>query len=100
MFEPFDDKGKIYTQVISKSPIKVILQTAFHRIIGYIHVRIGERMKDELDTAVYFLAVTDAVVFDPTGSTQLFNTNFMAVNRNQIVWAIPEDDLESELREN
>jgi len=100
MFEPFDDKGKIYTQVISKSPIKVILQTAFHRIIGYIHVRIGERMKDELDTAVYFLAVTDAVVFDPTGSTQLFKTNFMAVNRNQIVWAIPEDDLDSELKEN
>ncbi|HWR67229.1 MAG TPA: hypothetical protein VN364_14010 [Bellilinea sp.] len=100
MLEPFDDKGKIYTQVITKSPIKVILQTAFHRIHGYIHVRIGERLKDELDTAVNFLAVTDAVVFDLTGNTQLFKTNFMAVNRNQIVWVIPEDDLESAMREN
>lgn len=100
MFESFDDKGKIYTQVINKSLIKVILQTAFHRIHGYMHVRIGERLKDELDTAVNFLAVTDAVVFDPTGNTQLFKTNFMAVNRNQIVWVIPEDDLESAMREN
>jgi hypothetical protein len=100
MFEPFDDKGKIYTQVITKSPIKVILQTAFHRIHGFMHVRIGERLKDELDTAVNFLAVTDAVVFDLTGDMELFKTNFMAVNRNQIVWVIPEDDLESALREN
>lgn len=99
MFESFDDKGKIYTQVITKSLIKVILQTAFHRIHGYMHVRIGERLKDELDTAVNFLAVTDAVVFDLTGNTQLFKTNFMAVNRNQIVWVIPEDDLESAMRE-
>ena len=100
MFEPFDDKGKIYTQVISKSPIKIILQTAFHRVHGIIHVRIDGRLKDELDEAVNFLAITDAVVFDPTGNTQLFKTNFMAVNRKQIVWVIPEDDLESAMREN
>lgn len=99
MFESFDDKGKIYTQVISKSPIKVILLTAFHRIHGIIHVRIDGRLKDELDAAVNFLAVTDAVVFDSTGNTQLFKTDFMAVNRNQIVWVIPEDDMESAMRE-
>ncbi|MRS05285.1 hypothetical protein EG832_19030 [bacterium] len=100
MFESFDDKGKIYTQVISKSPNKVILQTAFHRIHGIIHVRIDGRLKDELDTAVNFLAITDAVVFDPTGRTQLFKTSFMAVNHNQIIWVIPEDDLEDETGEN
>lgn len=99
MFESFDDKGKIYTQVITKSSIKVILQTGGHRIHGYMHVRIGERLKDELDTTINFLAVTDAVVFDSTGNTQLFKTNFMAVNRNQIVWVIPEGDLESAMRE-
>lgn len=96
MFETFEDKGKIYTQVITKSLIKVILQTAFHHIHGFMHVRIGERLKDELDTAVQFLAVTDAEVFDTTGATLLFRTNFMAVNRNQIIWVIPEDDLEDE----
>jgi len=99
MFEPFDDKGKIYTQVISKSPIKVILQTEFNRIQGIIHVRIDGRLKDELDAAVNFLAVTDAAVFDSTGNTELFKTKFMAVNRKQIVWVIPEDDLESAMRE-
>ncbi|HEY4693667.1 MAG TPA: hypothetical protein VIH16_09535 [Bellilinea sp.] len=99
MLETFEDKGKIYTQVITKSTIKVILQTAFHRIHGNMHVRIGERLKDELDAAVQFLAVTDAEVFEPTGTTQLFKTNFMAVNRNQIIWVIPEDDLDNALRE-
>ncbi len=100
MLDNFDDKGKIYTQVITKATIKVILQTAFHRIHGNIHVRIGERLKDELDSAVHFLAVTEAEVFEPTGTTQLFKTNFMAVNRYQIIWVIPEDDLEAETGEN
>ena len=93
MFDTFEGKGKIYTQVITKSPIKVIMQTTMHQIHGMMHVRVGDRVKDELDTADHFLAVTDAELFDISGTNLMFKTNFLAVNLNQIIWVIPEKEL-------
>ncbi|MHB0987836.1 MAG: DUF6812 domain-containing protein [Bellilinea sp.] len=96
MFDTFEGKGKIYTQVITKSPIKIVLQTTTHRIHGMMHVRVGDRVKDELDTADHFLAVTNAELFDISGTNLMFKTNFLAVNLNQIIWVIPEKDLLNE----
>ncbi|MFA5836783.1 MAG: hypothetical protein WC837_07495 [Bellilinea sp.] len=93
MFDTFEGKGKIYTQVITKSPIKIIMQTTMHQIHGMMHVRVGDRVKDELDTADHFLAVTDAELFDISGANLMFKTNFLAVNLNQIIWVIPEKEL-------
>ncbi|MHB8112809.1 MAG: DUF6812 domain-containing protein [Bellilinea sp.] len=93
MFDTFEGKGKIYTQVITKSPIKVIMQTTMHQIHGMMHVRVGDRVKDELDTADHFLAVTNAELFDISGTNLMFKTNFLAVNLNQIIWVIPEKEL-------
>ena len=96
MFDTFEEKGKIYTQVITKSPIKIVMQTVLHRIHGLMHVRVGDRLKDELDSAVHFLAVTDAEVYDVNGSDLIFKTSFLAVNFNQIIWVIPEVEIASE----
>lgn len=96
MFDTFEGKGKIYTQVITKSPIKIILQTTMHQIHGMMHVRVGDRVKDELDTADHFLAVTNAELFDISGMNLLFKTNFLAVNLHQIIWVIPEKELINE----
>lgn len=93
MFNSFEDKGKIYTQVVSKSPIKIILQTVTHRIHGNMYVRVGDRLKDELDSAVHFMAVTDVEVFDHEGARLILKTNFMAVNFEQIVWVVPAEEI-------
>ena len=87
-----DDKGKYFTDVISKEEIAVIIQTSTHRIEGYLHVRSGVRLKDELNHPERFLAVTDASVFSPTGEL-LYRSSFMAVNSNQVVWVIPAHEL-------
>lgn len=92
MFSNFEEKGKIYTQVISKEPVQVWIQTTTHRILGKIHIRPEDRVKDELDRAVAFLAVTDATVYDPASNRVLMQTKFLAVSINNIVWVLPDAD--------
>ncbi len=88
---PFeDDKGKVFTDVVSKTTVPALVQTTTHLIRGNIHIRPDERIKDELDRDLLFLAVTEASVFDADGRT-IHQAGFMAVRRNQIVWVMPDD---------
>ena len=88
---PFEDeKGKIFTDVVAKTTVPALVQTTTHLIRGNIHIRPGERIKDELDRDLLFLAVTEASVFDADGRT-IHQTNFLAVRRNQIVWVMPDE---------
>ena len=91
----FDDKGKIFTDVISKTVIPAVIQTTQHLIRGNIHVRHDERLKDELDRDKLFLAITDATVVAANGQ-ELHKARFLAVRRAQIVWVIPADDSDEE----
>ena len=84
----FDDKGKIYTDIVPKVAIPAVVQTTTHLIRGNVHVRRDERLKDELDRDELFLAVTDASVIGSDGQT-LHQARFMAVGRAQIVWVMP-----------
>jgi hypothetical protein len=84
----FDEKGKIFTDVVSKVAIPAVVQTTQHLIRGNVHVRRDERLKDELDRDELFLAITDASVIGADGQT-LHQTRFLAVRRAQIVWVIP-----------
>jgi hypothetical protein len=68
MYASFEDKGKIYTNVVTKTPIDVILQTPSHQIHGKLHVRPNGRLKDELTSSEAFLAITDASVYDSLGN--------------------------------
>jgi hypothetical protein len=89
----FNDKGKYFTDIISKSAFPVIIQTVTHRIEGFIHVRMNERIKNELDSGEPFLAVTEAKVFAPEGSV-LFQAPFLTIARSKIVWVIPGEENE------
>ena len=91
----YDDKGKFFTDVISKIPVSAIVQTTSHRIEGDIHIRRDERIKDELSKTENFLALTDAQVFDTAGNL-LYETKFIAVQREQIVWVFPKEEEEEE----
>jgi len=45
----YDDKGKFFTEVVKKLPVSVVIQTVTHMIRGFVHVREGERFKNELE---------------------------------------------------
>lgn len=93
MFDSFEEKGKIYTKVITKSPVKVILQTITNRIVGMMHVRPGDRLKDSLVSSDHFLAVTDAIILDVAGEKEIYRTGFIAININHILWVVPEEEI-------
>lgn len=87
----YDEKGKIYTEIISKVPIQATIQTTTHLMRGRLHVRRDQRIKDELDVNENFIALTDVSVLGPDGQT-LFQAPFIAVRRSHIIWVIPEQD--------
>ncbi|HEY5903665.1 MAG TPA: hypothetical protein VIU39_14015 [Anaerolineales bacterium] len=85
----YDEKGKVFTNFVSKQPVPALVQTVTHLIRGTVHIRSGERVKDELDRDELFLAVTDASILGADGQV-LYHAGFLAVRRAQIVWLIPE----------
>lgn len=89
----FDDKGKIFTDIVSKVSIPAVVQTTEHLIRGNVHVRRDERLKDELDRDELFLAMTDASIIGADGQA-LYQTRFLAVRRTQIVWVMPAHEAE------
>ncbi len=94
----YDDKGKFFTDIISKKAIPVTIQTISNRIEGIVHARRGERLKDELNSSEQFLAVTDAVIYNHEDA-ELYRINFLAVHRNNIIWIFPtngEEDYHGE----
>jgi len=91
----YDNKGKFFTEVISKDPVDVLVQTTTHLIQGTVHVHRDERLKDELDNESAFLALTDVSILNAEGKT-LYQNEFVAIQRHQIVWVIPEEIEEDE----
>ena len=87
----FNERGKYFTDIISKIAVSAIIQTTTHRIEGSIHVRLDGRIKDELDHDEPFLAVTDAKIFAADGSV-MHQAEFMTIARDQIVWVIPTEN--------
>ncbi len=91
----YDEKGKIFSDIVSKTDVRAMIQTIIHRIDGRMFVASTERPKDALNVDEAFLAVTDATVFDADGN-KLYRANFIAVNRSHIIWVIPHEDDETE----
>lgn len=85
----YDEKGKIFTDIVSKIAVYATVQTTSHLMRGRIHIRRDQRIKDELDQKENFLALTDVTVLNAEGQT-LFQAPFLAVQRTHIVWVIPE----------
>jgi hypothetical protein len=93
----YDEKGKIFTDIVSKVAVPATIQTTTHLIRGHVHVRRDQRIKDELDVNESFLAITDVAVLGPDGQT-LFDAPFLAVRRSQIVWVLPNQPQSGEKR--
>jgi hypothetical protein len=87
----YDEKGKIFTDIVSKIAVYATVQTTTHRMRGRIHIRRDQRVKDELDRDESFLAFTEVTVYSQEG-TVLFEAPFVAVQREHIVWVIPESN--------
>jgi hypothetical protein len=95
----YDEKGKIFTDIVTKVAIPATIQTTTHLIRGQIHVRRDQRIKDELDSNENFLALTDASVIGPDGQT-LYHTPFLAIQRSHIIWVLPEQNQQNEAGRN
>jgi hypothetical protein len=91
----YDEKGKFYTDIVKKLPVSALIQTSVHLVRGFVHVRQGERLKNELEYDEKFLAVTDASILGADEKI-LFTTAFMAIQRSQIVWIMPADGTHEE----
>lgn len=92
MVTQYDDKGKIFTQVISKIPVEVIIHVGGQIIYGTIHLRPNERVIDEINNTQGFVAVTAATVSNTNG-TILYESNFLSLNMAHIIWVIPADEI-------
>jgi hypothetical protein len=88
--EYYDEKGKVFTDIVSKVAVRATIQTTTHLMRGHLHVRREQRIKDELDHTEKFLALTDVSILGPDGQA-LFQAPFVAVQRAQIVWVFPEE---------
>lgn len=84
----YDEKGKFFTDVISKKRIEVVIRTSDQRIEGVVHARRGERLKDELNNTEQFLAVTEALIYGDQKEV-LYQSDFLAINKDAIVWIFP-----------
>ncbi len=91
----YDEKGKIFTDIVSKIAMLATVQTTTHLIRGHVHVRRDQRIKDELDLNENFLAMTDVTVLGLEGQT-LFQAPFLAVRRSHIIWVLPEQQQSGE----
>ncbi|NPV84764.1 MAG: hypothetical protein HPY45_01975 [Anaerolineae bacterium] len=91
MHPQFEEKRKIFTNVITKKPIAVRIQTLSHLILGTVHIRPDNRLKDEINQPETFLAVTDATIINDSGE-ETCHCKFLAVNRAHIIWLSPEEE--------
>jgi hypothetical protein len=87
----FDEKGKIFTKVITKVATFSQIQTLTHYIRGYIHVRQEFRLSDEINQATHFIAVTCAEICTLNGEI-LQTVDFLALNKEHIIWLMPLED--------
>lgn len=91
----YGNEGKIFTDVISKTPYKILIQTTSHLIKGMLHIRPNVRIKDELDDGKDFIALTNVSITNADGKT-LYKGDFLAVKKEQIVWVLPQEEEKEE----
>lgn len=95
MVTQVNERGKIFTQVINKKPVEVIIQTTLNKITGKIYLVPENRLIDELNSESKFLAVTDSQIFSMEDKI-LYSSEFLSVNCDQIIWVLPVEEINRE----
>ena len=85
----FDPKGKHFTEVVTKIPQAVVIETTRGRIRGTIHVHPDHRLLDELNEERAFVAITEAEIELPEGNLR---ASFVAVSKAELVWITPVEE--------
>jgi hypothetical protein len=88
----YETFGKYFTEVVSKTPLQVIIQCLDTRIHGTIHLHPANRLSDEVNEEERFLPVTDARMIK---DDEELETGFVSVNKRHILWIVPAEDLEA-----
>jgi hypothetical protein len=88
MVTRIDDNGKVFTDRVTKDRVAAIVQTATHRVRGFVFCDRELRLKDELNASQeQFIAMADAEVLE--GDQVLQRTPFLTINKRHIVWLMP-----------
>ena len=88
----YDEKGKFFTDRVTKEQVPVVIQTVFGRIEGFFYVMAGARLKDEINNAEQFIAITNAKIYDLDGNCE-FACEFLSLNRDHIIWLAPQAEV-------
>ncbi len=86
-----DEKGKVYTQHVSKLPVPVIVRVEDALIHGTVHLTPGNRLKDELNGDEAFIAITQVKVSAGASQRPLFETEVLILNKQRITWIYPSE---------
>ena len=91
-FRKFSAKAK-------KTNVNVLIYMPGFRILGTIYLPLGGRLTDFLNTkglgseGEVFIPVTDASIFDLTNGTLIHYTPFLNVNKENILFVFPQDEM-------
>jgi len=84
-----DDNGKVFTDRVTKDRVAVIVQTATHRVRGFVFCDRELRLKDELNASQeQFIAMAEAEVLGADDNV-IQRTPFLTINKRHIVWLMP-----------
>lgn len=87
----YDEKGKVFSHIVHKDVIHARIQTVTNLITGEIYIEHEKRIKDVLEFAETFIAITAAKVYGLDG-TLVYEAPFLTLNRNHIVWLAIEEE--------
>jgi hypothetical protein len=82
------NKERGFRPQISTLQFPVIIQTTHNRIIGNLHTRENERIKDALNSTEAFIALTQVQIFNVDGTVEQKKSDFLAISRHNIIWVI------------
>jgi hypothetical protein len=70
---------------VAKDSVRIVAVVNGWRIEGSLHILSGSRLTDAINSkAKDFLALTDALIFEATSGTLLYQTPYLALNRDSI----------------
>lgn len=73
---------------VNKQTVKVEIVTVKYKIRGKIHIIYNHRASDILNSKEQFIAVTDAEIFSHDNEDLSLTTDFLAINKNNIIYLI------------